>query len=145
MKMGTVFGSLKLSLVTPAGTLEKKNDQICLIRMSAGSENSLYVGECASDGSYEVRRDGQVVGYFTGCPSAFTLTKNRLPPYAAQDCEDCGIDGTCRSIPIAASNVVLSNLLATLVVLLLAYILTRAMLAIYNAKDGSNIPIKNIR
>ena len=141
--MGTIYGTLRLSLFTPAGTLVKKNDRLCLIRISAGAEKSLYVGECASDGSYEVRRDRQVVGYFSGCPASFSLTKERRPPYEAQHCEDCGVTGTCRSIPIAASNVVLRNLLATLIILVLGYVLTKAMLAIYATQDSTTLPIRS--
>ena len=147
--MGNLSGSLKMSLFTPEGRQVKTSDQLCLIKMSAGSDNCVYIGECVSDGDYEVTKDQHLVGFFTGCPSAFTLTRNRLPPYQpdAPGCKTStipcshSVEGSCSSVRLAVSNSVLISIAATLVILVVGFILTRVLFSIYNSKDSTNTPI----
>jgi hypothetical protein len=154
-RMGNIFGPLSVSLFTPAGVLAKKQDQVCLTTLSLNSETSVYFGECASDGTYQVALGQEALGYFNGCPAHVVLTTTRLPPYpAAPACAPStgppsasiapcinDITGVCSAIPVPLSNAALTAIVTAVVVLLIGTILTVTLSAIYRHSDSTSAPI----
>ena len=138
--MGNLFGRLKVNLHTDTGSAPVKHDRTCYTKLRFQKALSVYIGECARNGTYVINSvDGADVGSFKGCPSSMTF---QAPAELVDGKEkDSTVRGTCHDAPINLSNTIWRIIIVSICVVVFGSLFMFGILLIYNHKDSSNTSI----
>ena len=138
--MGNITGNLKIALHSPPGKIPVQATNMCITHLEQGSGRSLHLGECNPTSSYSVSSDGEVLGYFSGCPTNIGVQPLKAAESPPTPPRSAVVTGTCSEFPfsLAVKNNQLRQIIVLVVALLAGLTVAGGMLAFYRHSDGSD-------
>ena len=133
--MGQVMGELRIQESVPQNSVRADPTHTCLTMTNLDEQVGTWLGPCAPESEYVVKRNDVVVAKFGGCPGNLTFAKG--------EGLSTSVTGECRALGPALTIPQWKTLVGIAATLILGPLMAYVAVRMMSHEDATTAPIRS--